>query len=287
MKVTKIRPYGFCKGVIDAIKIAKETKLQNPNTPITILGMLVHNNDVILDLENLGIKTIHDDTKSLSELLKEIKEGIVIFTAHGHDKFLEKQANEQGLTFIDATCKFVTFNNNNIIESIKNGYEVIYIGKLGHLETNATLSIDDNICLYDVKKGLIKKPKTDKIIVYNQTTLSLLDLKEIHQELKEKDKNLIIGDEICGATRKRQEQLLNCEEDYDLIIIVGDSKSNNTLSLYNIAKSKFVKSTIYRVRNLNELLQYDLKNATSALILTGTSTPSEFADEIENFLIKK
>ncbi len=270
-------------GVISAINIAKATKEKYPNKKITILGMLVHNQDVTDELNFLGINTLHDETKSPSELLKQIKNGVVIFTAHGHNKELEKQATEQGLVFVDATCKYVIYNHNNIIQSIKDGYEVIFVGKEGHLETISTISLNDNICFYDVKKGLQKTPKSSKIKVFNQTTLSLLDIKNIYDNLS-RSYNIEIGDEICNATRIRQELLLKETSNYDLVIIIGDSKSNNTLSLYNIASHKYPNSFVMRVSNLLELKEYDLNSISSALIITGTSTSSTSADEIIEYL---
>lgn len=286
MKVKLIKPYGFCMGVINAIDIAKETKAKNPTKNVTILGMLVHNQDVINELDSYGIKTISDETKPLNELLSQIKDGIVIFTAHGHNKELEKQAIEQGLIFIDATCKYVTYNQKNILKALEEGYEVIYIGKDGHLETISTLSLNNNICFYDIKKGLQKAPKSSKIKVFNQTTLSLLDIKNIYDNLS-RSYNIEIGDEICNATRVRQELLLKEPYNYDLVIIIGDSKSNNTLSLDNIAKHKYPNSFVMRVSNLLELKEYDLNNVSSALIITGTSTPLSSADEIIEYLKNK
>lgn len=283
MKVKLIKPYGFCMGVINAINIAKETKEKNLTKNVTILGMLVHNQDVIDELDSCGIKTISDNTKSLNELLSQIKDGIVIFTAHGHSKELEKQAIEQGLIFIDATCKYVTYNHKNILKAFKAGYEVIYVGKEGHLETISTLSLNKNICFYDIKKGLQKAPKSSKIKVFNQTTLSLLDIKDIYDSLSS-SYNIEIGDEICNATRIRQELLLKETINYDLVIIIGDSKSNNTLSLYNIAKHKYPNSFVIRVSNFLELKEYDLNNISSALIITGTSTPLSSADAIIEYL---
>lgn len=282
MKVKLIKPYGFCMGVINAIKIAKEAKEKYPTKNVAILGMLVHNQDVIDELNSCGIKTIYDETKSLSDLLKHINEGIVIFTAHGHDKELEIQASNQGLTFIDATCKYVTYNHRNILRAIEEGYEVIYIGKEGHLETISTLSLNNNICFYDIKKGLQKAPKSSKIKVFNQTTLSLLDIKEIYKYL-ENHFNIEIGDEICNATRLRQELLLKETSNYDLVIVIGDNKSNNTLSLLNISKRKYPNSLVLRVSNLLELKKYDLNNISSVLIITGTSTPFSSIDEIVEY----
>ena len=83
MEVIKVVPRGYCKGVINAILIAKKTAQEHPDTPIYVLGMLVHNSYVMQALKELHIYPVDDKNKTRLELLDEIEEGIVIFTAHG------------------------------------------------------------------------------------------------------------------------------------------------------------------------------------------------------------
>ena len=41
MRVQIIKPYGFCVGVDEAIKLALNTKKNNPTKRVVVLGMLV------------------------------------------------------------------------------------------------------------------------------------------------------------------------------------------------------------------------------------------------------
>ena len=97
MEVIQITPRGYCHGVVRAIQIAKQCAKDYPDQPITILGMLVHNHYVTEALTQLHIRTIDDKTKSRMELLDEIKEGVVILTAHGIAPAVIQKAEAKGL----------------------------------------------------------------------------------------------------------------------------------------------------------------------------------------------
>ena len=51
---------GFCYGVKRAVETAKKLKSENPNKDVCVLGELIHNMDVIRELDELGIKTIYE-----------------------------------------------------------------------------------------------------------------------------------------------------------------------------------------------------------------------------------
>ena len=108
MKVTLLEPSGFCTGVERAIKIALETKNQNPDKEVVVLGMLVHNSEALKKLEDAGIHTFYDKNCSLEELAHHIgNPDFVILTAHGHSRNVEDILNRKGIKVIDATCPFV------------------------------------------------------------------------------------------------------------------------------------------------------------------------------------
>lgn len=97
--------------------------------------------------------------------------------------------------------------------------------------------------------------------------------------------NARIENEICNATRLRQEAISQIEEDTDLIIIVGHNKSSNSNKLLDIAKAKYKSSTVLMVNNLEELKKHDLKGKRKAALGSGASTPQYVVDEIFNYLI--
>ena len=89
--------------------------------PCTVLGMLVHNAYVKKALEEKGITTVEDSTKSRLELLDEISEGIVIFTAHGISDAVKRKAQEKGLICVDASCPDVVKTQNLVRSHIEQG----------------------------------------------------------------------------------------------------------------------------------------------------------------------
>lgn len=230
MQIKKVVPSGYCKGVMNAINLAKKAHKENPNENIYVLGMIVHNKYVTKALEQYNIKTLIGDK---AELIEQINEGIVIFSAHGISEQIKNRAIEKGLKFVDASCIDVIRTQNNIKKYLAAGYKVLYIGKLNHPEAEAVLSISQDIQLITKNQDILDSPFTGKIYVTNQTTMSIFEVAHYFEKIKEKYPDAIIEREICHATSSRQEAILKLNE-CDLLYIVGDPKSNNTNKLKEI-----------------------------------------------------
>ena len=287
MEVALIKPQGYCAGVMQAIKLAVEAKEYNPNRNVFVLGMLVHNQIVIDELSRHGIKTLEGDNEI--NLINSLSEGdVIIFSAHGHDPKLDELAKSKGLIIYDATCPKVANNMNRIREEIKSNHQVIYIGQNGHRETNAALSLSNNVSLYDTKLLINYQLITDKSpYVINQTTLNFIALEDIHNDIKKHIPGARIANEICAATRLRQEAILNIDKDTDLILIVGDQKSSNSKKLFDLAKEHYINSDVYLVRDLEDVKKLDLTNKKKAAISSGASTPFFLVEEIHEYLTTK
>ena len=279
MEVVKVTPRGYCKGVVSAIEIAKKTRKQYPNEKITILGMLVHNQYVVDALTYYKIDTVDIPNKSRIELLDEVNEGIVIITAHGaSDKVFEK-AKEKGLFVIDATCEYVAYIHKIVKEKLNEGYEIGYIGKKKHPESEAVLEISDKIHLIENENDL--NFEHDKLFFTNQTTLSYFDIKKLYETIQNKYPHAIINNEICNATKCRQEAVMNLK-DVDALIVVGDPKSHNTQKLANIG-SKNVP-TVYCVETAKDLMNVDLSNLNKVAVTSGASTPTRITNQVIHYL---
>ena len=284
MKVSLIKPQGFCSGVTRAVSLAYKAKEENPNKNIYILGMLAHNQSLIDDLTKDGFITLEGcDKKNISQLNKG---DVLVFTAHGHSEELDKIALDKGIITYDATCFKVKDNLNKIKKEINEGHQVIYIGQDGHKEANAALSVSDKVSLYDTKLLINYQLITDKSpFVLNQTTLNFYELDKYHKDILKHFPNARIENEICNATRLRQEAILKIENDTDLIVIVGHKKSSNSNKLFEIAKENYPHALVLMVNNLDELKAFDLKNKIKAAVGSGASTPQYIVDQIYNYLI--
>ena len=281
MAITLLKPIGHCFGVLKAIEIAKDVKKNHPHQNVYVFGLLVHNEEVVRQLESLDIKTVEISEKTALDQLKQFnKDDVVIFTAHGHPQVYEDILEENGVTYYDATCTKV----KECFNVIRDAQEVIYIGKMGHPETVAALTMNKNAHLYDIRSGLdYSLVKSNNPLVINQTTLSFLELDKIHQEIKGKLPNARFYDEICNATLLRQKAIKDLDDDVDTLIIVGSKKSSNTMKLFEIAKDMHEDKQIILVNNVSELKACSLA-FKNVVVASGTSTSIETINEIKDYL---
>lgn len=283
MSVTLLKPIGHCFGVINAINKVKEIREKHPDKNIIVFGLLVHNEEVVKELETLGIKTVvvNQDT-ALETLNSFTSDDIVVFTAHGHPQIYEEILNKRGVSFYDTTCQKV----KECFNAIKNAKEVIYIGKKNHPETVAALTMNKNTHLYDINSGFdYNQLSSDKPLVINQTTLSFLELEDIYQDIKNKLPNAVFNDEICNATLLRQKAIKELGDEIDTIIIVGSNQSSNTMKLYEIAKKVHLNKQILLANNVDELKEKELV-FNNVVIASGTSTSIETINKIKDYLSK-
>ena len=287
MKVSLIKPQGFCSGVLKAVSIAKKARAEHPDKNVYILGMLAHNKTLTDDLTKEGLITLNDEDEFAA--VDSLNQGdVLVFTAHGHGEEIENKAKEKGLIIYDATCFKVKSNLEKIKKEIEQGHQVIYIGQKGHKETNAALSVSKNVSLYDTQLLINYYLITDeKPYVINQTTLNYKSLDKYYSDILSHIPGARIENEICAATRLRQEAVTKIENDTDLIIVVGHQKSSNSNKLFEIAKSNYPSAFVVMVNDLTELKELDIESKKKAAVISGASTPQYVVDDIYNYLFSK
>ncbi|MFV9511246.1 4-hydroxy-3-methylbut-2-enyl diphosphate reductase [Tepidibacillus sp. LV47] len=284
MKVIKISPRGYCYGVVDAMVIAKNAAMDKSlPRPIYILGMLVHNQHVVEAFKEEGVITLDGDNRLA--LLDQIDHGTVIFTAHGISPKVREKAKEKGLVVIDATCPDVTKTHILIEEKTKQGYEVIYIGKKGHPEPEGAIGVaPDHVHLIEKEEDIEKlNLKSDQILITNQTTMSQWDIAHIVKKVLEKYPYAEVYNEICMATQTRQEAVAEQAKGSDLLIVVGDPRSNNSNRLAQVGE-EIAKVPAYRIADLSELDIEWLKGKKTVAVTAGASTPTPLTKEVIDFL---
>ncbi|SIQ26947.1 4-hydroxy-3-methylbut-2-enyl diphosphate reductase [Peribacillus simplex] len=284
MKVIKISPRGYCYGVVDAMVIARNAALDKTlPRPIYILGMIVHNKHVTDAFEEEGIITL--DGSNRNDIIEQVDSGTVIFTAHGVSPEIRKIAEKKGLVTLDATCPDVTATHDLIREKQAEGYQIIYIGKKGHPEPEGAVGVAPDVV------HLVQKDKdvealtlnSDKIIVTNQTTMSQWDVLDIMDKVKEKFPHAEVHKEICLATQVRQEAVAEQAGEADVLIVVGDPKSNNSNRLAQVSQ-EIAGTRAYRIADISELNLEWLKDAETVAVTSGASTPTPITKEVIAFL---
>jgi 4-hydroxy-3-methylbut-2-enyl diphosphate reductase len=284
MIVKKITPQGFCKGVHNAIEIVKKSLVnQELPRPIYILGFIVHNSYVVNELTALGAFTLDDRYNSRYDLIKDIKKGTIILSAHGTDESVKEKILDNGLTLIDATCNDVYATHDSIKKYLDLGYNIIYIGKRNHPESIASLSLSPRVVLIENSCDLDYVKVEEPIFVTNQTTFSINDISPIHQKIKELYSLVIISEEICSATRFRQLAIIDGNKDVDLCYVIGDQRSNNTKNLARISKELTNTKTLL-ISSVNEINDKDLEGVKCVSVTSGASTPYYLTKAVIDYL---
>ena len=286
MDIIKISPRGYCYGVVDAMVIARNASLdQSLPRPIYILGMIVHNKHVTDAFEEEGIITL--DGPNRLEILEQIENGTVIFTAHGVSPQVKARAKEKGLVCIDATCPDVEFTHDLIREKTADDYDVIYIGKKDHPEPEGAIGVSPgHVHLIETQEDVATLPDylaDKKLIVTNQTTMSQWDVSHIMDELKVQFPHIEVHKEICLATQVRQEAVAEQAGEADLLIVVGDPKSNNSNRLTQVSK-EIAHTNAYRISSLNELKNEWLEGVEKVAVPAGASTPTPIVKEVITYI---
>lgn len=284
MDIIDIKPRGYCKGVARAIVLARKTKKENPDVPVTILGSIVHNRHVVDTLEAEGIRTAREDGRSRLELLDDIKEGIVIFSAHGVSKLVRQKAIDLGLTIVDATCEDVASTAELIDRWIEDGGSVLFFGKKGHPEAvgvcegRPQVHLIDSIEAMAALEGKVSPP----ILVTNQTTLSIHDTAELYRAVHTYFPEAEFVNEICSATRLRQEAVME-HGDLDMLLVVGDPHSNNTAMLATIGRDAGIPE-VHRIEDVRDLANIEWAQDARIGVTSGASTPTSVTERVVSYL---
>ena len=263
---------GFCYGVKNAVE--KSEKALENEKPIYCLGEIVHNKNVVKDLENKGIIFI-DDLKQNLEKRK------TIIRAHGIAKEVYTQADKMGIDLIDLTCPKVLKIHKIVSEYNEKEYYIFLVGSKKHPEIIGTasfcgddVSIIENTDDINISIDNFKKSNRKKLAIVVQTTFSLQKFTEITESIKKKFENfenIEVVNTICNATKIRQEETEELSKKVDCMIIVGGKNSSNTKKLYEISK-KNCNNTIC-VEEVNEIDKGVLKQGNIVGIMAGASTP--------------
>ena len=276
MKVQEIKPNGFCGGVKKAIRMINEN-YEQLKKPIYMLGLLVHNKKIVEAFSEKGIIVCKG---SPEDELNNILEGTVIFTAHGISPKTKQKAIEKGLNVVDTTCVNVQKVHTIIKNKINEDYNVLVIGKDSHPEVKGFLGISDKVNVYTNSNNILNKS-----FIINQTTLNYDELIKEFNQIKENNQNkdIVICEEICNATKVRQNAIKENAHKYDLIIIIGDKLSNNCKSLLNVALNNNVDAI--QIETIEDINSYDLSKYEKIGVTAGASTPRCIIDEVINSLI--
>lgn len=281
MKVVRITPRGYCYGVVDAITLVRRVaENKDYPRPIHVLGLIVHNRHAVQDLEKWGVVNL--DGEDRLSLLDEVREGTVVFTAHGVSPAVKTRAKERGLTVVDATCPDVTRTHDLIRRLVDEEYDIIYIGKKGHPEPEGAMGeAPGRVVLVETEDDLdhLSLPPGKKLAVVTQTTLSRWDTDDLIEKILKRYPGAETFNEICMATQLRQEAAVAQSTECDVVIVVGDERSNNSNRLVQVVQD-IAKKPAHLVGTAKEIDPGWLEGKETVGVTAGSSTPSQLTREV-------
>ena len=282
MTVTEVvlaSPRGFCAGVSRAVKAVEDT-LGIFGAPVYVKHEIVHNKAVVERLSKLGAITVEE--------LSDVPEGsVVVFSAHGSPQTHYTQARARKLRLIDATCPLVTKVHLEFQRYIKDGYQIIYIGHVGHPEGVGVLGEvpEAEVPLVETVADVeaLTLPATEKIIYLTQTTLSIDDTRGVIAALKAKYPTMIAPplEDICYATTNRQEAVKALAKEVDLVLVVGSKASSNSNRLVETARA--AGTTAELVDSVEHIDRAWLEGVARVGITAGASAPEDVVQQIVTF----
>ena len=275
MEITVAKSAGFCFGVQRAVdSVYKE--LEENSGKIYTFGPIIHNEQVVEDLNKRGIEVI--DTV---EQLKEIKEGTVVIRSHGVAKEIYDILEQQKLIMVDATCPFVKKIHNIVLDESNNGKTIIIIGNDNHPEVEGIKGWVNGEVIVINKEEQIEKlslPEQTKACIVSQTTFNHNKFKYLVEIIRKKGYDITVVNTICNATHVRQVEAQKISSKVDGMIVIGGKNSSNTQKLYDICRNE-CENTFY-VQTVKDLNLHELKSLKSIGITAGASTPKNIIEEV-------
>ena len=260
---------GLCYGVKRALRIAKET-INKKNEKVFTLGDLIHNPQVIADLEKRGISSI--------ENLNDIKEGTVIIRSHGVSPDIYMMLAKKNIETVDATCPIVKKIQKLVEDLAEAEDEIIIVGNKEHPEIKGLIgySKGKGIIIENEQQAKSFPPKKERAILA-QSTQDLYLFEKVVAVLIERTEELKVYNTICQFTQTRQKSTSDLAFHVDTLFIIGGKNSSNTRKLYQI--SKRILPNTYFIEKAAQITPEMLKRAKKIGLSGGASTPPEAIQE--------
>ena len=274
MKVTLAKSAGFCFGVKRAVEMVY--KEAETGKKVYTLGPIIHNEQVVQDLEQKGVRVI--DTP---EELSEAEDATVIIRSHGISADVYHQLEDKKVRIVDATCPFVSKIYRIVEEESAAGRTVVIVGNGQHPEVKGIRgwSGEDTYVVGSAEEAKNLNILAQKISIVSQTTFNLKKFKEIVEIFEKKGYDIKCLNTICNATEVRQTEARQIASQVDAMIVIGGKNSSNTQKLFEICKEEC--SNTYYIQNAEDMDFTAIRGMRRIGITAGASTPKNIIEEVQ------
>jgi 4-hydroxy-3-methylbut-2-enyl diphosphate reductase len=274
MKVKRAAKYGFCSGV--RIADLKVKRFAAGGGRGAILGQVVHNERVVQEMEDLGVRTVEE--------IAAVAEPTIVFSAHGVPPSFHDTAKAQGLKVLDTTCKFVYDIHRESKDALGSEYHLVFIGDPRHREVIGYTNDLDPATYHIVSKieeaESIDWSRYPKIKIFYQTTLNAEEFEDVVRVIERRSAKVDRADTICYATKENQDaaRVLAHDPEVDVIVVIGGKKSANTKHLWEICREM---KPAYLVQGGDDIDPAWFNGMSVVGVTAGSSTPDYVIDEVE------
>ena len=275
MEVKVAKTAGFCFGVKKAVDKVYE-QIECARKPIYTFGPIIHNEEVVRDLEEKGVRVIESE-----EELRKLKDGVVIIRSHGAGKHIYDILEENGIEIVDATCPFVKKIHKIAQEQNQAGRRLIIIGNEKHPEVEGIKGWgNENTLVVETPEEVDTLPllEGEKLCIVSQTTFNYKKFQDLVEKFSKTRYDILVLNTICNATQERQVEARRIASEVDAMIVIGGKTSSNTQKLYEICQRE-CKNTYY-IQTLGDLDPECVSSVRSVGITAGASTPNHIIEEV-------
>ncbi|GIV54633.1 MAG: 4-hydroxy-3-methylbut-2-enyl diphosphate reductase [Candidatus Kapaibacterium sp.] len=294
MKVTIDPRAGFCWGVVRTVQIAEEVLRTNPPGTVYVLGHIIHNPREIERLESLGLATISRD--DISRLPKGSK---VLIRAHGEPPETYRQAFQNGIEIIDATCPVVTKLQERVRKFYDLGYQIVVFGKATHAEVLGVRGVcnDECVVVSSVEEALERVDLRRKTALFSQTTMDRPTFIRLRDALRARIAELVVEemqgiasefhakDTICGQVAGREQDLRRFAREHEVIIFVAGRESSNGKVLFQVVHEENPRT--YFIEDSSELCPQWFEGVETVGITGATSTPQWYMNHVRQEILRR
>lgn len=273
MKILRAEHLGMCFGVRDAIALAMEHAAREP---LTILGDLVHNQTVVADLQQRGVRIAQQPSEATTTT--------VMVTAHGASDKAKSSSRQLGLNVLEATCPLVHVAHRALAKLVAEGFHPVVIGKRGHVEVRG---LTEDYPEFDVvlsETEINQLRERPRFGVVAQTTQPIERVQHLAAFIRQRFPNSDVRfvDTVCQPTKQRQHAAVELAQQCDVVVVIGGAESNNTREL--VATCSRHCAQVHHVQTAADLCEEWFFTAGTVGITAGTSTPDGVIAGVERWL---
>ena len=250
-------------------------KFAREHGQVETLGAVVHNQQVLQRLADIGVKTAGG--------IDEIRGDTVAIGAHGVGPELEARIRARFTSVIDTTCPFVHRAQIAARRLSSAGFFTVVYGDANHPEVKGILGWagGKGLATLDEPLDVLLNGLPRRIGVLSQTTQIPGHFTDFVRRLIDsalvKDAEIRVIDTVCHDIRERQQAALELASRVDLMLVIGSHRSANTNHLAELCAT--VTET-YLVETADEIQPTWFQGHHRVGVTSGASTSEETINEV-------